>query len=142
LQNNDDKWFYFKSYKLIHKIEIQPTKTTLGILFDPNTHYFRFYGVSYPTNPITFFQPLIDWVDEYLSIFNNENITIDLHITYFNTSSSTYLFRIMEQFDAVHKKNKNVVIGWYYDIEDDDVLESWNSLISELDLTFELIKAS
>jgi hypothetical protein len=126
---------------LIHKIEISETKTTFGVLFDPGNHYFQFRGISYPTNPITFFQPLIDWVDEYLSIFGDETINIDLHITYFNTSSSTYLFRIMERFDAVHKKNNNVFIRWYYDEEDDDVIDSWRSLISELDLTFELVKA-
>jgi hypothetical protein len=127
---------------LIHKIEIPQTKTTLGIVLDPDKHFFRFEGISYPSNPSTFFQPVIDWVDEYLSLFNNELISIEIYITYFNTSSSTYLYRIMEQFDAVHKKNKNVTIRWYYDEEEDDVLESWNNLISELDLTFELIKVS
>jgi hypothetical protein len=125
---------------LIHKLEIQETKTTLGILFDPANHYFLFEGHSYPSNPITFFQPLIDWVDEYLSLFENETILIDLKITYFNTSSSTYLFRIFERFDEVHRKNRNVAIRWYYEIEDDDVIDSWKSLISELDLTFELVK--
>ncbi len=123
----------------MEKLEIAPTRTTLGISFDPHKHHLQFYGQSYPSNPITFFQPLIDWVENYLLLFPKETITIDFRITYFNTSSSSFMYRILEQFYATNKQNDNVKIRWHYINEDDDCLESWRALISDIDLPFELV---
>ncbi len=125
---------------LIERLEIEATKTTLGIILDPYSHQLHFSGISYPTNPITFFQPILEWVDRYLAMGNKESVIIHMHMTYFNTSSSTFLFRIMERFDALNKRCGNVKVHWHYEDEDDDVLEGWKSLISELDLPFEMVK--
>jgi hypothetical protein len=125
---------------LIEKLEIQSTPTTLGIILDPVSHQLNFSGISYPTNPITFFQPVVDWVENYLLQSENAQVTINLHLSYFNTSSSTYLFRIMELFDTTHKKYGNVRVLWYYEDEEDDVLDAWKSLLFDLDLSFEMIK--
>jgi hypothetical protein len=125
---------------LIEKFEIQATPTTLGIILDPVSHQLYFKGISYPTNPITFFQPILEWVERYLLESESAPVTINLQMSYFNTSSSAYLFRIMELFDASNKKHENVKVLWHYEDEEDDVLDSWKSLIYDLDLSFELIK--
>jgi hypothetical protein len=132
--------YHLKLPALIQRLEIKPTKTTLGIIFDSENHYFEFSGKSYPTNAVLFFQPLVEWVNEYISFYKKEKILIHLYLTYFNTTSSTYLFRIMEQFNSVNKKYKNVTIHWYYEEDEDDVLECWKSLISELELSFQMIR--
>lgn len=129
-----------KEFILIVKLEIQATQTTLGIILDPVSHQLCFSGISYPTNPITFFQPVLDWVENYLLESASAQVTINLHMSYFNTSSSTYLFRIMEMFDSSNKKHGNVRVLWHYEDEDDDVLDAWKSLLFDLDLTFELVK--
>jgi hypothetical protein len=123
----------------MEKLEIAPTKSTLGITFDPDNHHLQFSGHSYPSNPITFFQPLIDWVENYLLFNEKENITLDFRITYFNTSSSAFIYRILELFNAIQLKHNNVKIIWHYMNDDDDSLESWKGIIADLDLTFELV---
>jgi hypothetical protein len=125
---------------LIEKLEIRSTPTTLGIILDPVTHQLFFSGISYPTNPITFFQPVLEWVETYLQESTNHKITINLHMSYFNTSSSTFLFRIMEMFDSSNKKYGNVKVLWHYEDEEDDVLDEWKSLLYDLDLSFDLVK--
>jgi hypothetical protein len=125
---------------LIEKLEIRSTPTTLGIILDPVTHQLFFSGISYPTNPITFFQPVLEWVETYLQESTNHKITINLHMSYFNTSSSTFLFRIMEMFDSSNKKYGNVKVLWHYEDEEDDVLDAWKSLLYDLDLSFDLVK--
>jgi hypothetical protein len=125
---------------LLERIEIEATNTTLGVLFDPTSHQLFLKGVSYPSNPITFFQPLIDAVEIYLSLEDRHIFTIHLHITYFNTSSSTYLYRLMELFEKLNRRFKNVKVLWYYEDEDDDVLDAWKSLSSDLDLPLKMVK--
>lgn len=122
----------------MQKLQLAPTKTTLGIDFDPDHHILKFYGHSYPTNPVTFFQPLIAWVEEYLMFFPKEKTKLIFIMDYFNTSSSTFIFKILEMFDVHHQKFANVkLIFQCADIED-DVLDSWKSLMRDLDLPCEI----
>lgn len=125
----------------MQKLKIEPTKDTLEINFDPSQNILEFSGVSYPSNPKTFFEPLIDWVEEYLLFAEKEIISLHFKITYFNTSTSTYLFKILELFVPVYEKSKNVKIIWQYD-DDEDSLESWKSLMFDIDLPFEIVKES
>ncbi len=122
----------------MQKLKIEPTKDTLGIHFDPFEKFLEFRGLSYPSNPKIFFEPLIDWVQDYLSYAGKENLTLYFRIKYFNTSSSTYLFKILELLVPVYEKNKNVKIIWYNN-NDDDSLESWMSLMYDIDLPFEIV---
>jgi hypothetical protein len=123
----------------MQKLKIDATKDTLKIDFDPSQNILEFSGVSYPSNPKTFFEPLIDWVEEYLLFAGKETITLHFRINYFNTSSSTYLFKILELLVPVYQKSKNVMIFWYYD-DDEDSLDSWKSLMFDIDLPFEIVK--
>ncbi len=122
----------------MHKLELAPSKTTPGISFDPGTHTIKFYGHSYPTNPVTFFQPLITWVEEYLMFFPKEKKELIFIMEYFNTSSSTFIFKILELFDVHHQKFNNVELIFQCSDNEDDVLESWKSLIRDLDLPCEI----
>ncbi len=126
----------------MQKLEIAPTKTTLGICFDHELHILAFYGVSYPTNPITFFQPLIDWVEEYLLFFGDSQVTLKFELNYFNTSTSVYLFKILELFDKQHEKFNNVRILWHNINEDEDVLDAWKSLLADLDLPYNIVNVN
>jgi hypothetical protein len=125
---------------LLERIEIEPTNTTLGVLFDPSSRQMFLKGVSYPSNPITFFQPLIDAVEIYVSLEDRHVFTVNFHISYFNTSSSTYLYRLMELFEKLNRKFKNVKVIWYYEDEDDDVLDAWKSITSDIDLSIKMVK--
>ncbi len=122
----------------MQKLEIEPTKTTLGISFDPNKHLLEFYGKSYPTNPVTFFQPLINWVEKYLLFYPSENTKLLFRMEYFNTSSSTFLYKMLEMFDVHHQKFSNVEIIFECSDKEDDVIDSWKSLLEDLDLPCEI----
>jgi len=125
---------------LPEKLEIAPTKTTLGIKFNPETRILGFEGKSYPTNPITFFQPILDWVRVFLEESVEKEITLEFRVNYFNTSSSTYLFKVLELFDAAHKQKMKVKVLWYYLNDDEDSLESGKSLLYDLDLPVYVVK--
>lgn len=124
----------------MQKLEISATKTTFGINFDPFSHVLAFSGMSYPSNPITFFQPVLKWIEDYLLFFEKEKITLKFNVSYFNTSSSTYLFQIFDMFDRVNSRHSNVEILFFYSDDEDDILDSWKSLLSDFDFDYKTRK--
>lgn len=124
----------------MQKIEIPPGKTTLGVTLDPVAGLLEFAGVSYPSNPKTFFEPIIDWTNEYLQVRKCSEVNIVFRVTYFNTSSSVYLFKILELFDDAASKGVKTNVECYYFQEQDDALESFKWLFSELDINYRLLK--
>ena len=124
----------------MQKIEIPPGKTTLGVTLDPIAGLLEFAGVSYPSNPKTFFEPIIDWITEYLKDKKCSEVNIVFRITYFNTSSSVYMFKILELFDDSAPKGIKTNILCYYFQEQDDAIEAFKWLFSELDIEYQLLK--
>jgi hypothetical protein len=123
----------------MQKLYIPATKTTFAINFDPDLNLLEFIGKSYPSNALEFFNPLLNWVDNYLSQAGEETISISFKVSYFNTSSSKYIFEILELFNTYHNEKGNVKVLWHYFEDEDDVLDAWKELAMELDIPYEVI---
>lgn len=123
----------------MQELKIEPGKTTLGVQYDPVNHVLEFSGSSYPSNPAVFFNPLIDWVKNYISSDHNKLITLVFKLKYFNTSSSHFLFKVLEMFSDLDDHKNRFKILYYHETGDDDSLDSWKSLIYDLDLKYEII---
>ncbi len=87
-------------------------------------------GKCYPDNSREFFHPLMNWVNEFLSL-GNELESIEFDLEYFNTSSSLILLEIMKKLSTKSQRSKMI---WLYDEEDDDMAEAaseYNMLIGD-----------
>lgn len=126
----------------MQKLKIAPTKTTFGINFDPKKSVMEFTGNSYPPNPMDFFQPLIDWAKNFLFKNPDKPVTLVFKVHYYNTTSSKYIFRILELLHEHHKKHDNINIVWHDNGQDDEFYDTWKSLLYELDLPHEVIQST
>jgi hypothetical protein len=118
---------------------IEPTKTTFFVNFDFSNGIIRFSGNSFPENAIEFFQPLIDKLK--LSLRNYKKpLKVIFQVNYFNTSSSKYLFKIMEVLEQHQNKGNEVEVIWHFVEGEEDMLETWSELIGELDLEFKIVE--
>lgn len=45
-------------------------------------------------------------------------------MTYFNSASSKFLLDILFEFMKFHSKGNSIEINWFYDEDDDEILES------------------
>jgi hypothetical protein len=96
-------------------------------------------GKSIPENSIGFYQPLYNWVDEYV---RNAAATTEVKISleYFNTSSSKCLLDILRKLEALHRSGgSKVTVSWYYEADDEDMMEAGQDYNSLVDLTFNII---
>lgn len=102
---------------------LQETYKTPRIVFKPESGLLEVSGKSIPENSAVFFDPVLKWMDEYVSK-PAEKTTMVIRLEYFNTSSSKYLVEIFRKLEHLFKNNKNVLIKWFYEEEDEDMYES------------------
>ncbi len=113
---------------------IEATKYTPQIQFDAETHLLEIKGETYPENTAEFYAPVFKWLEEYIAILQNEAVTINLEINYFNSSSSKVLMDMFDKFEASVKEGKNITLNWIYDKENESSLEYGEEFQEDLEV--------
>jgi hypothetical protein len=109
--------------EIMDKFELKSTNKTPEINLNPENGFFVISGRSIPENSIEFYKPVNEWLENYAS--NPANSTVlEIRLEYFNTSSSKCLVELFRKIEAIHRNGKSVEIHWFYDEEDEDMLES------------------
>ncbi len=107
----------------MHDLFIDETIKTPKIFFSPQAKKFEISGRSIPENSIEFYKPVFNWLASYIKS-PLEDTTLNIKLEYFNTSSSKCIVEILKKFELLIKKEKRVTINWYYEEDDEDMLES------------------
>lgn len=121
----------------MENLNLAPSKFTPDVKFNSETGILELQGSSYPDNSIEFYQPLYDWIELFINDINKP-ITFNFKITYFNTSSSKCLLKLLEILENYHNKDGKVEVNWFYKEDDDDIYESGQELFQDLTLTYNL----
>jgi len=97
-------------------------------------------GRSYPENTFEFYAPMMDWVKEYFETSAKDLTTVNLEITYFNSSSSKLFFDFFDLLENASEKY-NIEINWIYDEENESAEEAGEDFIEDFeDLDIKLVK--
>ncbi len=99
---------------------IKVTKHTPEITFDIEKNLLEFKGECYPENITSFIAPVFNLLDEYLQQLEQQVFTINIFLIYFNSSSSKMLLDLFYKLEEKALANKNIVVNWIYDAEDED----------------------
>lgn len=122
----------------MEQINIEPTKKTPGITFDPSKGFLEVTGRSIPENAIDFYKPLISSLNEYakkpLDVTN-----VNVKLEYFNTSSSKCILDMFKSIEVIHKNNLTVNINWFYEDEDEDMLETGEYYEDIIKIPFKMV---
>ena len=63
-------------------------------------------------------------------------------MTYFNSASSKFLLDILLEFMKFHSKGNSIEINWFYDEDDDEILESGEEIADMINYSFNFIPIS
>ncbi|MDR3586351.1 MAG: DUF1987 domain-containing protein [Desulfosporosinus sp.] len=119
---------------------IEATKATPEVNFNPDSKTLSIKGQSYPENAFKYFEPLIKWLDEFiLQVEDGEQTQLELSLPYINTSSSKCIMMILEKFEEAVGTGKNIVVNWFYDVENESELECAMEFKEFADLEFNII---
>ena len=128
--------------KKIYKMEpiiIEGTPKTPTVKFDSNEGVFEIKGRSIPENSVEFYKPLVDWLDSYKDAPLAKTV-VNIRLEYFNTSSSKCILDVFKKLEAIHKAKNEVEVNWYYEEDDEDMLEAGEDYESIIRVPFKMIE--
>lgn len=117
---------------------IEATKDTPRILFDAQKNQFEISEKSLPEDAIGFFQPVFDWLNQYIDN-PNEKSTFVFFLEYFSTSTAKQLTKIFYLLEKLSEKS-NVNIIWKYKSADVDMHNAGLRYQKMLRVNFEIQK--
>lgn len=121
---------------------IEKGDTTPFIDFNIDTMEFVIQGECRPENVLTFFEPVMKWIDDLKKwIPNNNKQKLDFHfkLEYYNSSSAKFIFNIFKKLKAIEEQGIKVTMFWFYDLLDEDLLECGQEYEKILKLNFEFV---
>jgi hypothetical protein len=118
---------------------IKETLNTPSVRIFYDEHRVVISGQSRLEDPSAFYEELTLVLDQSLSEFKT-HASIDFFLNYLNSSSSKWLFHILKGIQAKFQGKKIVTINWYFDGDDDSMLEAGEVFQSLLSLPFNLVE--
>ena len=110
---------------------------TPTIIFDI-TGILEIKGKSIPENSLEFYRPVFEWLDIY-SQSPAQKTELKISLEYFNTSSSKCLLDILRRLETINLSGKSEVkVLWFYDADDEDMMEAGEDYQALVKVPFEL----
>lgn len=121
-------------------LSIQSTPKSPYVRCDASKRLLEMTGRCIIEDSDEFIQPIFDWLNEYKQM--NTSIEANFRFEYYNTSFSRCLFGVFKKLETIYKMGVNVTINWYYDEDDEDMLEEGQDfdLIVKIPFNFFVIK--
>lgn len=123
----------------MEKLTIEGTPKTPTIAFDFGTGTLEIKGRSIPENSIEFYKPLVETLEKYSSK-PQSTTNVNIQLEYFNTSSSKCILDVFKKLEAIHKGGSQITINWYYEQDDEDMLEAGEDYQAIINVPFKMIQ--
>jgi hypothetical protein len=120
-------------------IIIEGTPKTPSIKFDAREGVFEIKGRSIPENSVEFYKPLNEWLDQYMQVPLDKTV-VNIRLEYFNTSSSKCILDVFKRLESIHRSRHDVEINWFYEEDDEDMLEAGEDYDSIIKVPFKMIE--
>lgn len=120
-------------------LNLEGSPKTPTIEFNSGTGYLLIRGRSIPENSIEFYKPLIEALEGYNNN-SQSNTKVDIQLEYFNTSSSKCILDVFKKLEAINSGNSEVIINWYYEEDDEDMLEAGEDYQAIINIPFKMIE--
>jgi hypothetical protein len=113
------------------KLQIKAKKDSPEITLDPQG-FFKLKGVCHPENVTKFFEPVMDWLDEYKLFLAKSDevktIKIIIFFKYFNSATYKYMITLLQKINEFTAFNVAVSVEWHYEIDDEEMKEAGEDL--------------
>jgi SiaC family regulatory phosphoprotein len=123
----------------MEELIIEGSPKTPTIEFKPSDGHLLVRGRSIPENSIEFYRPLLEILEAYNG--NSQPTTkIDIQLEYFNTSSSKCILDVFKKLEAINSGSSEVTINWFYEEDDEDMLEAGEDYQAIINIPFKMIE--
>lgn len=116
------------------KIAGSPKQPTIEL--SPNG-ILRIEGRSIPENAVEFYTPIMDWIKGYAATKPAKTI-MEVKYEYFNTATSKCVLEIFKRLGKLVQEGCDVKVVWFYQIDDEDMLEAGEDFREVAKIPFEI----
>jgi hypothetical protein len=116
----------------------EPTEDSPKVQLNSETGVLMFSGTSIPENSEEFYGPVLNWLDDFISL-KPPAVEVNFKLDYFNTSSSKYILEILRTIERISDVSK-IVVKWHYLTDDDDMREAGEDYQIMVKLPFEMVE--
>ena len=125
---------------------IEPTEFSPRVLLDAKKNKFEISGESRTENAGKFYQPILDWFDNYYSLrsWNDSSfdskpaeVIFEFKFEYFNSTSAKYILDILKKVEKFRREKMDIEVRWYYNRN--DMLEAGEELSNIIGFPFEYV---
>ncbi len=114
---------------------IDKQEDTPSVCLDKEKAIFEISGRSLPENAIAFYEPILQWLNQYKQDPLPET-NFDFKLEYFNTASAKQIAKVLLLLQEISQKSK-VLIRWHYLKDDTDMHASGVRFSKLLKIPFE-----
>ena len=127
-----------KAEVAMKSLNIKGSQSTPTILCNPDSGVMTMQGDSYPENSFEFFGEVIEWVEQFLQ-HSASPLQLDLQLIYMNTSSVKAMMDIFDLLEAAFEQNRAVSVRWYYDPDNERVVELAEEFKEDCSFPFDIL---
>ena len=103
---------------------------------DPDAGVLTFAGQCYMDNADKFFDPIFNWLEEFLDVYD-QDILFEMQLEYFNTSSAKCLWEIFMRLERYQKeKGATAIVQWYFEEDDENTWDLFEDFKAEVAIKF------
>ncbi|HPR11304.1 MAG TPA: SiaB family protein kinase [Bacteroidales bacterium] len=129
----------------MRKLAIERTSSSPGVLLDPENNVFEIEGESRPADVSGFYNEILKWFDDFSLYLTQEGKeakqkVFNFHFVYFNSSSAKYILDLCKLIAASRVKGFDIIVKWYYESDDIDMLEAGREMSKIAKLPFEFVR--
>jgi len=119
-------------------LRLEETDDSPKVILDSDNNVFELSGKSLPENVVRFYEPILEWLDNYASAANTQTNFL-FKLEYFNTASAKLILDILLKLEKIHADGNEVFISWHANEEDEDMQDSGKAYADMIEIPFEHI---
>ena len=113
---------------IMRKLTIEKTTSSPKVILDPDNEIYLISGESRPPDVREFYSQILTWLQEFSLYLNGPDynkgpIIFNFDFEYFNSSSGKLILDICKILAGLRLQGINIIVKWYYEKEDGDMLE-------------------
>jgi hypothetical protein len=121
----------------IELVHILPTNKTPEVLLNPEG-IIKIKGRAIDESRAKFSDQILIWIDAYL-LNPAQSTEVIIALEYLNSYNSIILASVLKKLSQLNRQSKKLVIKWYIEEDDDDLLERGNHISSTFNIPIEFI---
>lgn len=122
----------------MESLVIEQKMTSPAVNFNAENGLLEITGRSIPEHPVKFYQPIENWLENYLAT-SPSKVTLHVFLDYLNTHSTECMLLIMKALKKYANKSaaNTAQVEWLFDEDDEDMESLGQDLQAITQLPFE-----